>query len=338
MTLTSDSTKVIAGGAFSTLGTRTELGMGALSAKSGSVRTWKINKIVKDWGPNSGITSLRTQGKTIYGGSYTYGSGNFEGAFAASATDGAVRWLQDCHGDTYDVAPVGDIVYSVGHAHYCRNIGGFPDTKPRSIWNRALAVTRTPRGTVAKNGQPTYWGGTRKYGNFPGQPAPSLYDWFPDVASGNVTGLSQGAWSVVGNKSYISLGGEFPTVNGVAQQGLARLAVPKKSINRQGPVDHSSVVTPTAVAEVGKATLSWLANWDRDDIRLTYRLVRTGDDGNRVVIDTQRVASMRWNRPTLTFVDTTAPLDTAARYTVTVSDPDGNTLTTAAVKVTVPSA
>ena len=63
---------------------------------------------------------------------------------------GDVRWLQDCHGDTYSVAPAGSVIYSVGHAHFCGNIGGFPEFSPRRH-QRALAVTKTSTGTVAPN-------------------------------------------------------------------------------------------------------------------------------------------------------------------------------------------
>ena len=104
--------------------------------------TWKVNKVVKNGGKASAILSLATDGSTVYASAYTYGTGNFEGVYAASSTDGTIRWLQDCHGDVYSVAPIGDVVYSVGHAHYCANIGGFPDTSPRKAWYRAMAVTQ----------------------------------------------------------------------------------------------------------------------------------------------------------------------------------------------------
>ena len=60
------------------------------------------------------------------------------------------------------MAPIGDVVYSVGHAHYCANIGGFPDTTPRSAWYYALAVSKRAAGKVAaplkpqQNDRPEY--------------------------------------------------------------------------------------------------------------------------------------------------------------------------------------
>ena len=38
----------------------------------------------------------------------------------------------------------------------------------------------------------------------------------PPLATGTFTGQDQAAWSVTGNANYISLGGEFPKVNGIA--------------------------------------------------------------------------------------------------------------------------
>ena len=131
-------------------------------------------------------------------------------------------------------------VYAVGHAHFCSNIGGFPDTPTRKIAHRALAMTQKAVGTVAKNSQPG-----AHYGDFGGQPAPALFNWFPDIAQGDITEAGQAAWSVAGNSTYISLGGEFPAVNGVPQQGLVRFAIPTDAPNASGPVLTGSDIAPT---------------------------------------------------------------------------------------------
>ena len=93
--------------------------------------------------------------------------------------------------------PVGGVIYSVGHAHFCGNIGGFPEFSPRQH-QRALAVTKSVTGTVAPNSQPG-----RSSGNFGGQPAPSIYNWFPELNAGTFTGMCQGAWSVVASTDYL---------------------------------------------------------------------------------------------------------------------------------------
>ncbi len=336
LVVTGDGKRVVAGGRFTKLNKTKATGMGAVTPVSGNSRTWKVNTVIKDSGAHSAILSLKADATTVYGSGYQYGTGNFEGVFAASGSDGSIRWIQDCHGDTYDVAPIGDLVYSVGHAHYCANIGGFPDTSPRTVWNRALAVSRTAAGVVAKNGQPK--AGHQRYGNFAGRPAPALYTWFPNLAAGTYTGQGQAAWSVVGNSSYIALGGEFPSVNGTPQQGLVRFAVPSKAPNRMGPQVTSLATLPTATLRPdATVALSWRANWDRDDLSLSYRVARNG-----VVIATQSAKSTYWQRPTLTFTDTApaAGLSGSSRavsYTVTAVDASGNEVTSAAAKVTLPA-
>jgi hypothetical protein len=311
---TPDRTAVIAGGSFTRLNRTEALGMGSLSALTGAVRPWKINQVIKNHGDTSGILTLRADADTIYGGGYTYGRGTFEGVFAADPGTGAVKWLQDCHGDTYDVAPIGQQVYSVGHAHFCSNIGGFPDTKPRSAYYRALAVTKHPAGTVATNTQKGVG-----YGNFAGQPAPSLYNWFPDLTMGTYTTLKQAAWSVVGNSSYLALGGEFTAVNGTRQQGLVRMTLPTRAPRKQGPRDNG--LTPVVAPSGAALRVSWPANWDRDDQSLSYSVLR-----NNVVVKTFRARSQFWRRPTLSYRDLTGQPGVSYAYRIRSTDPDGNTL------------
>ena len=76
-------------------------------------------------------------------------------------------------------------------------------------------------------------GGTRRAA-LAGGPGPRLLHWRPTLNSGTFTGQSQAAWSVTGNADYVVVGGEFPTINGQAQQGLARFAV--RSIAQLGRV------------------------------------------------------------------------------------------------------
>lgn len=327
--LTPKSRLLVVGGYFKTLNSTKASGSGALSPTTGKTKTWKINKIIKNGSKNSGILSLATDGTTVYGTGFTYGSGNFEGVYAASVKDGSLRWLQDCHGDVYDVAPIGDVVYSVGHAHYCANIGGFPDTEPRSAWYYALAVTKDAHGTVAKNGQTI----SKAYTNFKGRPAPALLNWFPQLAPGRYTGMSQAAWSVVGNSKYISLGGEFPSVNGTPQQGLVRMAIGSVAPNQAGPVGNASALALAATPQdAGRVTLTWKQLWDRDDLKLTYELSR--DD---TVVDTRTTSVPFWKRSTMSFIDSVAASSsytpTSVTYQVTVSDPHGNTVSSSKVTV-----
>lgn len=327
LALTAGSKLLVVGGAFTKLNSTAASGSGAVSPSNGKTRTWKVNKVVKNGSKSSAILSLAADGDTVYGSGYTYGKGNFEGVYAASSKDGTVRWLQDCHGDTYDVAPIGDIVYSVGHAHYCSNIGGFPDTNPRSAWYRGLAVTKKAAGTVLKNGQTS----AKAYTNFEGNPAPALLNWFPNISAGTYTGMSQGAWSVVGNGTYLAIAGEFPKVDGRPQQGLVRMAIDAKAPNQVGP--KGDVALAAGSAGGGAVTLNWNQLWDRDDLKLTYKVTR-----NDEVIYTKTTSVPFWERSTMSFVDDCLSVggSPTLKYSVTVSDPDGNTVTSATVSVARP--
>jgi len=170
---------------------------------------WAANKTIRDATSTGAITSLRTDGVQIYGSGYAFGSGSsFEGTFAAAPSTGAITLINDCHGDTYDVLPVGPVLYSVSHVHDCTAVGGFPAI---SVAQRALA--QTVAATTTNKGPDSYgW-------NYNGLPASTILQWFPNLVVGTYTGQSQAAWALAGNNSYISLGGEFPIVNGVAHPG-----------------------------------------------------------------------------------------------------------------------
>lgn len=326
---TPDKTKIIVGGAFKQLNVKTSRGMGSVSVKTGKSSTWKINKVVKDYAPDSGILSLAADKNTIYGSGFGYGGGNFEGTFAASPKDGAVKWLQDCHGDTYSVAPIGKVVYAVGHAHHCANIGGFPDTNPRTRWQRALAMTTTAKGTVQTNSEPG-----AHYGNFGGYPAPALYNWFPKLSAGTFTGQYQGPWTVVGNTHYLALGGEFTEVNGVSQQGLVRFAIASIAPNKMGPTDTSAATSPTlAVNAAGGVTVGWTANTDMDDRKLRYEVLRDG-----VEVGSLSAVSYFWDRPQLTLTDSDVKAGSTYRYAIRAVDPDDNAVTSPPTTITVPAA
>lgn len=328
---TPDHRMIIAGGAFTTLNGKAAYGMGAIGLKTGLPHPWKVNSVVRNAGTSAAILSLAADGDTIYGTGYTYGKGgNFEGTFAASPKDGTVKWLQDCHGDSYGVAPVGGTVYIVGHAHYCANIGGFSDTSPRTRWQRALAVTKVAKGTVAKNGQPS---STWQYGDFGGQPAPALYNWFPDIALGGYTKQYQGAWSIVGNATYVSAGGEFPSVNGTPQQGLVRFALATVAPRKQGPQlsDASTSPQPTAGTNGGVA-LSWTTNSDQDDRTLSYQVLR--DD--KIISPVVKKAATFWDRRTMTWTDPDVTEGLTYSYVIRATDSAGNSVDSPSASYTVP--
>ena len=218
MVLAPDSSRLIVGGSFTSLSGVAAYGMGSISTANAAILPWAANQTIKSAGKEGAITSLRTDGTQIFGTGYSFetATANFEGTFAADPSTGQISTVNDCHGDSYDILPVGQVMYTVGHVHDCTPIGSFPDTEPRVRWQHALAFTIGSTGTNT---------GPDSYGwNFDGQPASSLLHWFPSVTAGTYTGQGQAGWSLAGNSDYIVMGGEFPKVNGVAQQGLTRMA------------------------------------------------------------------------------------------------------------------
>jgi len=321
MVVAPDRSRVIVGGSFTTLNGQSAFGMGSVSATTGAVLPWAANQTIRDATSSGAITSLRTDGRQIYGSGYKYLAGsNFEGTFAADPTTGTISVVNDCHGDTYDVLPIGPVLYSVGHAHDCTWVGGFPDTSPRVRWQRALAQTIAP--TTTNTGPDSYgW-------NYAGLPASTILHWFPQLASGSYTGQSQAAWSLAGNATYVVMGGEFPKVNNIAQQGLVRTSIASVAPNKRGPsytTNPSRPVPPTTATSTtpGTVTVTFGTAWDYDNELLTYDLMR---DGGAVPVYTTTVRSNFWTLPTQSYVDTSLVSGSTHTYRVRVKDTFGNTV------------
>ena len=258
-----DGSRIIVGGRFTTLNGSDAYGMGSVDATTGATLPWAANQRIRDAGTTGAITSLRTDGTQIYGTGYAFGAGSsFEGIFGAEPSTGAINFVNNCHGDTYDVFPLGPVVYSASHVHSCEWIGAFKNTNP---WTQHYA----PPSDLPDRDE--HRAGPLRLG-LPGLPSSSVLTWFPTLVQGSFTGQGQAGWSVAGNSSYVVMGGEFPYVNGAAQQGLTRFAASSIAPNKVGPT-KSSVVAPTAISVVsGTARVSWAAAWDKDNTRLTYNL------------------------------------------------------------------
>lgn len=320
MTMTPDQSRVIVGGSFTELRGVPAVGMGSLDARTGAVQPWAANQDIRNSGTNAAITTLRADATTVYGGAYKWvnGSANFEGTFAADPMTGAIKWANDCHGDTYDVAPIGTVLYAVSHAHDCRPIGGFPDS---SVGHRAMAYSMVPAGF--NKGPDSYGWDHRDLQHT------TILNWFPDMTVGSYTGKGQAAWSIAGNSQYVVLGGEFPTVNGKRQQGLVRFAVSGTAPGKIAPAAMTSA--PAVSRGTGTIRLSWRAVWDKDDSPLRYEVWRDDDVMPAGVVS---APSTFWQLPSLSFTDTGQPNGTVHKYRVRVLDPDGNASTSPTVSVT----
>jgi PKD repeat protein len=315
--LTPDGSKLIVGGTFQTINGAEAYGLGAVDATTGALLPWAANQVVRVTGSAAGILTLSTDGSAIYGGGWTWGreDGNLEGTFSANPDTGAINWIEDCHGDTYSAVPANGYVYVANHAHYCGNIGAFPQSETWSTnMRRTQSFTAQSTGTVRR--EP--WG----YWNFEGYPAPSQVNWYPDWTAGTYTGQSQAAWTLTANSQYVIAGGEFPRVNGTAQQGLVRFAIPSIAPRKSGPrLSGGAGTFPINVRSTapGQARISFPANWDRDDRELNYRITRDG-----VTIKTIRAASAYWDRPIVGFTDTGLTPGQIYTYRVFTTDDDGN--------------
>jgi PKD repeat protein len=322
-----DGSKIVLGGSFTSVNGSAQpgLGMAMVDATSATSLPLQANDVVRNGGTQSAIYSLSATANGFYGSGYTfYGDGRLEGAFKAS-WNGDLTWVEDCHGDTYSVAANSTAVFVAGHPHYCGNIGGQPQTDPWTF-QRAMAFSDSATQTVTND--------PHGYYNFAGTPAPSILNWFPDFATGTYTGLSQGPWSVAANDKYVVYGGEFPAVNGKAQNGLVRFAVSSIAPNKMGPEASGALFTPTLVSQSsGTVRVSWQSNWDKDNANLTYAVYRDGDLTNPV--HTTTTASTFWKRPVLGFVDKDLAPGSTHSYRIRATDPLGNTVLGDGVDVTV---
>ncbi|MBG6192123.1 PKD repeat protein, partial [Arthrobacter sp. CAN_A212] len=325
LALSPDGTKMVVGGSFTTLNgsIRPGYGLGAVDVATGQSLPFPINNIVRNGGPSGSVTSLASDSTNVYGSGYTFGrDSTHEGVFSVKWSDFSTDWIQDCHGDTYSVFPVGDAIYSAGHAHYCGNIGGFPQEAPWQF-NRALAFSKSATGTITDE--------PFGYTNFEGNPSPTLLNWFPTILDGRFTGQNQGPWSVTGNNQYLAYGGEFPSVNGAAQQGLVRFAVKGIAPNLRGPRVTGTNFNPTLISTApGTVRVRWQANWDQDNKNLTYQVRR-----DTVVIHTKSLESTFWERPGMSFTDTGLVPGRQYGYRIFVTDPAGNEVRSDTVTVTV---
>ncbi|MFC4628803.1 LamG-like jellyroll fold domain-containing protein [Promicromonospora alba] len=326
-----DEQSVAISGTFTSVNSDTQNGYGIawLDAATGATRNLPINHTeIRNAGDNSSILRLATDGEAWYGVGWHYGrGGTTEGTFKASWTDGTLIWLEDCHGDTYDVAPVGNVVYTASHKHYCGNSGGFPQTNPWNFYHSTAWINEV-RGTNTKD----IWG----YPDHPGTPRPELLTWHPLTDVGTYSGKEQAVWTVSGNADYVVYGGEFPKVNGVGQQGIVRYAKRSSAPNNVGPVDSGATINPT-VASVsgGSVRINLTTTWDRDDEALTYRIYRDSEANAPVFEET--IATKFWLPQKRTARDTGLAAGSEHSYRLTVTDPSGNVKRSDWVPVTVSS-
>lgn len=330
MTAPAGTDKLVVGGRFSTLNGASAIGMGAVDRRSGATLPWQANATIRNSGTGAAITSLSSDGKQVYGTGYNYrGSGNLEGHFAASSATGKIVWINDCKGDSYDAVPLSGVLYVASHAHDCGMVQGNPEVSPRTYqWATATTTAAAADGRVNAYVPPGYPG-------FKGWRASELLHWLPTLAAGSYTGQNQAAWTTTGNDRYLLLGGEFPKINGVAQQGLARFAVKAVAPNQTRPQGYSDL--DLSVRQTGRSGVraTFTTAWDRDNRRLTYELLRGDKLSTAEVVASTSTDSAWWDRPRQSLTDTDAPSGSTASYRLRVKDPFGNNFISPTVTVRV---
>lgn len=331
-----DSGRVIVGGSFSSVNGQTQRGMTSLHGVTGAVMPWAANQVIQNYGTDTQISSLITDGDTIYGVGWAYfGAGsttaNLEGTFAANPLTGAIKWINGCRGDQFSIAVQGDVLYTAGHPHDCGMVNSMPEHTPR-VEQRALAMDR--RGS--SYGRYNAFGPYSAWGPFAGRPATDVLHWIPSMSPGDYTGAFQAGYSVEANDEYVVYGGEFPRVNNTNQQGLVRFAVRDIAPNSTGLVGTGGMTPQLAQVGPGAVRVAWTAPWDYDNERLTFEVLRGATLGGSVVIANGQIDTNRWTQPPMAFLDTTAPQGTTQTYRIRVVDPYGNGGVGGASTITVP--
>jgi PKD repeat protein len=341
MVLAPAKDKLIIGGRFSQVNDVSQRGLAALDLSTGALLPWLAPATVKNgWGDGAnkgkaGIWSLTTDTTSVYGTGWVYAdvtTGNLEGTFSAAGDSGAITWIADCHGDHYGVYSDGTNVYTTSHQHACESMGGAPQSDPSATNMRnATAYTAAAKGTLSRSP----WVNSI-YADWSGYPAPAAVDWYPDWVTGTASGQGQAGWTMTGNGTYLLVGGEFPYVNGKLQQGLVRFSNQPPGGSKTAPRLTAATWTGYSATSVssGKVRVTVPANWDRDDLNLTYSLYRTG---TTLPIQTVAAKSTYWDRPVISFVDTGRAPGSTQSYKVVATDGDGNSSSTTTFSTVVSS-
>ena len=313
-----DNTRVVIAGRFQSLNGERKIGIGAVNGSTGASQMWISTPIPETQRPQpavvntSWVTQMIEKDGVIYASANGMGGHWFDGRFAADFATGELVWLDNCYGASTDVAVMGQVLYSVSHAHDCSSLGEFPETSPQT-WRRALAETIYATGTdqAPPGSNSTY----------SGQPVPTLLHWYPSINTGFFTKQYQGGWALDNNENYLVEGGEFTTVNGKAQQGLAVFGKRSIAPNKTAPV-YSADLKPSVLSTgSGTVRVAWPNTWDYDDAVLTYEVLR---DNSLVAIGSVDANSLWWKTSALGFMDSGRTPGASHTYRIRVKDPSGN--------------
>ncbi|MFF3330098.1 LamG-like jellyroll fold domain-containing protein [Streptomyces sp. NPDC002888] len=228
------------------------------------------------------VKDLVTDGTGVYAAGEGMGGGSFDGRLALDTDDFDQRWRDNCAGANQALAVYEKVLYSGNHSHDCSANGWFPNVE-------------------------------RKHFLAQGVDDPTLLSWAPDTNEGTGEQLGPRALTLAddGGAEFLWAAGEFTTVNGSAQQSLTRFGTGPDTGAPRTPAVWVSSDTP------GRVEVRWQASQDLDDGNLTYRVYR---NGSSTPIHTTTAYSLPWERPQLSWTDTSVTAGTTYSYRITASD------------------
>jgi hypothetical protein len=292
-----DASQVLVGGYFGTINGVSEPGGGAVDPTAGTTtEPWGAN-IVPDNGSCSppAIKDIIVSGSTAYLSSEGTGGGCFDGDYAVTLNLSAgdpLLWQNDCLGATQSMVIINGYLFKGSHAHDCAYApGGFPQVNNNSggwITHHLLDQSLTDG---------------------------SLGHWTPDTSSPS-NGLGPRVMATDGSQLF--LGGDFTTVNGAAQEGLAIFPAGPDS---KYPTNPATAPTATSTS-TGVDSVSFPAVSSRDVGTLSYQLFR---DGGKTPIATLTATSWPWALPVLQYQDTGLTPGSTHTYTYLATDGTHNT-------------
>jgi Concanavalin A-like lectin/glucanases superfamily len=280
-----DGKRVLVGGYFTAINGVTQQAIGSTDPVLGHSEPWAATIVPRRNGCSSAVKDIIVRGTIAYIADEGTGPGCFDGDWAARISNGTLLWQNDCLGATQALAIVNGWLYKGSHAHDCSYTpGGFPQVASPSgksnITHRLL--------------DQSLGGG-------------ALGHWNP-----NTNGNNLGPRVMATDGRQLFLGGDFTTVNNLAQQGFARF--------EPGP-DTTTPVRPAAPGvastSAGVVSVAFSAVSDPDDGTLTYAIYR---DGGRKPIARLKATSWPWALPVLHYRDAGRARGSRHTYRVTASD------------------
>ena len=232
MVLAPDGSRVIVGGSFTTLsgtvGVRHGFGQ---HASTGAILPWAANQTIRDAGSEGAITSLthRRHADLRHRLLLRHPDGQLRGNRSPRTRRPATSLCSTTATATPTTSPDRPGHVQRGPRARLLAVGELPGHQPAGPLAACAGVDhRTPTGT--NTGPDTYgW-------NYDGLPDSTILHWFPTSPTGTLHRAGPGRLGAGRQQPATSrIGGEFPNVNGTAQQGLTRFAGRRPAPNKRGP-------------------------------------------------------------------------------------------------------